>query len=353
MAWIPSVRARTRTPWLMVVKTSVAVAAAWVLSILLLGVDLPIFAAIAAIVVVAPSINQSGAKALERSIGVIAGVALAFVAGFWLGTNSWTVLALIIIAVVICWLLKLAPMASNQVPISAMLMLALGIGQDPGPAVDRIIETVIGAVIAFIVNFAIVPPVQQRPAEASLGRLADRVANVYESVSKAISTPDWDDADRLLDDARALRGHISTARAQMVTFEESLQLNPRAPKLRERIAKDTELLFILSILTNRAIGMARTVADHADGNGTSDPMMQMIARELDRVAHDVRLLVHVHGAPTEATLETDAVPALTAPLIIPKPNPEHWVMIGALLEDVRQVRQSLSLGFPEAEEASS
>ena len=67
-------RGTSRSPLLQVAKTSVAVIAAWLLSTLLLSQPLPIFAAIAALLVVQPSVNQSLAKGVERSVGVILGV---------------------------------------------------------------------------------------------------------------------------------------------------------------------------------------------------------------------------------------------------------------------------------------
>ncbi|HAM27837.1 MAG TPA: hypothetical protein DCP11_14385, partial [Microbacteriaceae bacterium] len=68
MRLIASLRASSRSPILQVLKTSVAAILAWLLSNLLLGQPLPIFAAIAALLVVQPSVNQSLAKGIERSV---------------------------------------------------------------------------------------------------------------------------------------------------------------------------------------------------------------------------------------------------------------------------------------------
>ena len=64
----------SRGPLLQVLKTSVATIGAWLLCNIMLGQPLPIFAAIAALLVVQPSVNQSLSKGVERSIGVVAGV---------------------------------------------------------------------------------------------------------------------------------------------------------------------------------------------------------------------------------------------------------------------------------------
>ena len=59
--------------------------------------------------------------------------------------------------------------------------------------------------------------------------------------------------------------------------------------------------------------------------------MQQLLR---RAAHDVRLL----GREEVTTAE---IPLLTAPLQILRPNEEHWILIGSLLEDLRRVRAEI------------
>src|SRR5680860_1209802 len=123
---------------------SVAVALAWLISQLLLPSDLPIFAAIAALLVVQPSVNQTLGRAIERTSGVIGGVIIASAIGFFLGQSSWVVLATIIVSILVAWGLRLSPVSASQIPISAMLVLALG-ATTPGYALDRIYETSIRA----------------------------------------------------------------------------------------------------------------------------------------------------------------------------------------------------------------
>ena len=92
------IQTTARSPILQVLKTSVAVIASWLLCSVLFQQAAPIFAAIAALIVVQPSVNQSLAKGVERSVGVILGVVLAYGVGFWFGTASWVVLAAIVLA---------------------------------------------------------------------------------------------------------------------------------------------------------------------------------------------------------------------------------------------------------------
>lgn len=346
---LESLRQSARSPLLQVVKTSVAAIVAWLLSNLLLQQPLPIFAAIAALLVVQPSVNQSLAKGIERSIGVILGVVIAFTAGQIFGNASWVVLTIIVVSLLVAWALKLTPGSSNQIPISAMLVLAIG-AQTPEYSVDRILETFIGAVAGLVVNALIVPPVLVAPARGSVARLTVAVAGALEQVAASLrATPTGGSLDLMLASARQLRPLEAKAASDLDAATESLTLNPRGGKHRQTIEIDRQRLNRLSILVTRTIGMARAVHDNFDDSLLDDAIVGSIARELDRAAHDVRLLGGPPGTLAEQLRAAGAIDelALTAPLIIPTPDPRHWILVGSLMEDLRRIREEI-LGEPVA-----
>lgn len=334
MSLLPTLRAQTRSPLLQVVKTSIAVIAAWLLCSALFAQQPPIFAAIAALLVVQPSVNQSFAKGIERSVGVTLGVILAYAIGFIFGTASWVVLAAIVLALLFSWVFKLGPGSANQIPISAMLVLTLGALQFDY-AVDRVLETVVGAAIGLAVNVLIVPPVLLQPAHLAVSRLAREIAAAMERLAAVLSveTP-ADEIERVRDKARALRKLRDSTADAVARGRESLTLNPRRGRNRALLERDAELLDRLSILTNRVMGMTRAVRDNYRPSLVADPAIVGIAEELRRAAHDVRLLSHEDPTP-------EASPLLTAPLQILRPNEEHWILIGSLLEDLRRVRHEI------------
>jgi len=363
------VRAKSRGPLLQVLKTSVGAIAAWLLSSLLVQQQLPIFAAIAALLVVQPSVNQSLAKGVERSVGVILGVVLAYFAGLLFGTASIVVLGSIVASLLVAWLLKLTPGSSNQIPISAMLVLVLG-GQTPGYAGDRILETVIGAAVGLVVNAAIVPPVLVAPARLSVSRLSAGVASALERLADSLTGPrDRAALDELLRQARELRPAQVKAAIDLEQAEESLTLNPRAARHRRALADDRALLDRLSVLVTRTIGMTRAVHDNHDDTLQDEPVVVAIAEELRRAGHDVRLMARDLGggspaggtarggtdragagpgaaptAPSSGGSTPDHLaeePALTAPLRILRPEAGHWVLVGSLLEDIRRIREEI------------
>ena len=285
-----TLRLSTRGPLLQVLKTSAAAVVAWLVSSALLGQQFPIFAAIAALLVVQPSVNQSLARGIERSLGVLLGVLLASAAGALFGNSTWVILAVIVASLLIAWALKLSPGSSNQIPISAMLVLVLG-GDTPMYAVDRVIETVIGAATALIINALIVAPVLVAPARVAITRLLTRTASTLDQIALALNAPQSRDAlEDLLQQARALRGLRDAAADALVQGEESLTLNPRRSRMRDQLVSDMELLARLNAVVTRVIGMARAIRDHYDPTLVDDPTVHAIVTELTRSAHDLRLL---------------------------------------------------------------
>jgi uncharacterized membrane protein YccC len=335
-----SLRVTARTPLLQVLKTSAAAIISWLLCVAILGQPLPVFAAIAALLIVQPSVSQSLARGIERSLGVIFGVVLAYAVGFVFGKTSWIALGVIVVALLLAWVFKLSPGSSNQIPISAMLVLSVG-GLTPDYAANRIIETIIGAIVGLAVNAAIVPPVLLGPAHVAVQRLLRDCAGCLDLLADDLgSEVDRAALDELLRRSRQLRAAQTTAQTAIAAGEDSLALNPRRGRHRRVLEHDAMLLGRLTVLVTRIIGMARALHDNYDEQLHRDPAVREIARELTRASHDLRLL----GRDTEgnARQSTADEPALTAPLAIVRPNPTHWILIGSLLEDIRRVHEEIT-----------
>lgn len=339
MGFTGTFRASRRIPVLQVLKASVATIAAWLITSWVMPGPLPIFAAIAALLVVQPSVNQSFGKAIERSIGVILGVIVATALSLAFGEHAWVVLVAIVAAMLIAWGLKMTPGTSNQVVISAILVLALG-AASPGYSLQRIVETLIGAVIGVVVNVLIVPPVAVAPARRDLALLGGELAASLDRLASALESPQSPaQVQGLLLEARLMRPMRDAADAAIAEGEESLTLNPRKSAHRTELAEMRALLEKLSPIVTQVIGMTRAFLDHYDPAVADEPAVQAIAEQLRRAGHDVRLAVHLADVDPEPP--TSAVPALTAPLVVRPPTSAHWILVGSLMEDLRRIRAEL------------
>lgn len=338
----------SRVPLWQVTKSAIATVLAWFLAQFLAPGTFPIFAMIAALLVVQPSINQSVGRALERTFGVIVGVIIAYLIGVAFGSAAWIVLLAVVVSIFFAWALRLTPGSANQIPISAMLVLSIG-AATPGYAYLRIIETLIGAAVGLAINFAIVPPVHLEPAKESVGALGREIAACFTRLSAALTVPHTRaQLEEMLLTARLLRPMQAKVDEAIRTATESLTFNPRAQRLRRELAGIEELAARLAPLVTRTLNMTRAVRDHYDPTLIDEPTVAAIRGELDRAAHDLRLLLPrsseadaLQTAPVEPAAETRGVPLLTAPLAISMPDPLHWVLIGSLSEDLRRVHEEI------------
>ncbi|MFS0912278.1 aromatic acid exporter family protein [Microbacterium sp. 179-I 3D2 NHS] len=337
-----AIRASQRSPLLQVVKSAAATIAAWLIAGWVFPSQLPVFAAIAALLVVQPSVNQSLSKALERSIGVIAGVVIAVGLGLLFGRSSWVVLLAIVVAMLTAWVFRTSPGTGNQIAISAMLVLALG-STSAEYALARIVETLIGVVIGIVVNALIVPPVLVAPARRDLGLLGRELAASLDRLADALSAPQTPAMrQELMVEVRLLRPMKDAAEASIAAGEESLTLNPRRSAHRAELREMRALVDRLAPIVTQTIGMTRAFFDRYDDSISDEPAVAAIAEQLRRAGHDVRLAVQIADVAPEPETLTSAIPALTAPLLVARaPSSQHWVLIGSLLEDLRRIRGGL------------
>ena len=345
MRWANRFTTATRVPLLQVAKTAAAAIVAWfVASLLLPGVQ-PVFATVAALLVVQPSVNQSFGKAVERSVGVIVGVLVALAIGIVFADQSWVVLAAVVASVFVAWSLRLTPVSSVQIPISAMLVLSIG-AATPAYAAERIVETLIGAAIGLIINAAIVPPLAIGPARLAVSRVGRQSADILDRLAGELTAPTPPGSlATLLIDARGLRQLRAAANDAVAQGRDSLTFNPRRSRFRDQLEQDIALFARLDPIVNQVIGMTRALRDHWDPSLLSEPVVAGIAEEIRRAAHDLRLLVRSEKQAARDGAEpptvTGDLPALTGPLVILAPHPEHWILIGALMEDLRRVREQI------------
>ena len=126
---------------------------------------LPILAPLTALLVVEITLKDIVTSGVQRVASVTAGVLLAVAFSAVVGLSWWSLGALVAVSIMIGQLLRLGP-HMLEVPISAMLVLAVGGAE--AAATDRIMETLIGAAVGVAVN-VIFPPAIRAGTAAERG----------------------------------------------------------------------------------------------------------------------------------------------------------------------------------------
>nr|WP_279550736.1 FUSC family protein [Leucobacter weissii] len=327
---------------LQVLKAAGAAILTWFVCLLIFPGQLPIFGAIAALLCVQESVNQSLTRGIERVVGVLLGVSVALGAGAVFGAQSWLFVAAIVVAMSIGWSLRMTNTSTNQIAISALLMIALG-GLEFDYGVERLVETAIGAAIGVLINAVVVAPVHTTRMHETIGRLTSRTSDVLRRIADGLEeTRDAAWLERMLADARSLQQERAEVQQLLRNARESLRMNPRGPRYRAMLEADDGLFQRIQPIVTQVSGMARALVDLYSPSLAGDPQVLGIAREMRRAAHDLERLPNVTAdGSAGASAGTDPPaepPALTAPYVIASPHPQHWILIGSLMEDLRRVR---------------
>lgn len=322
-------------PLLQTIKAAAAAIATWFICEALFADQIPIFGTIAALISVQENVNNSLTRGLERVVGVLLGVSVTLGAVLLFGQPSWLFIAALFVSLAVGWSLRMTNSSTNQIAITALLMIALGSG-DANYGISRLTETAIGAVVGIAINALIVAPVSTSPVHAAINNLSFQAAEVLRGIAAALEKPkDPKQLDQLLINARSLHQDRAEVHHLLRSARESLKLNPRGTKFRAVLKADDELFQVLQPIVTQIVGMTRALYDHYDEELPFQTGVEGLADEMRRAAHDLELIS------TTQVFDEGEQPALTAPYTIAMPDKKHWVLIGSLMEDLRRIRERI------------
>ncbi|MDX5435545.1 MAG: aromatic acid exporter family protein, partial [Pontibacter sp.] len=220
---------------LQIVKTALAAAVSWMLATTVLGAEFPYFATLAAILTVQVTVADSVEKATQRIIGIIGGVAVSLFIGHWLSVSSFSIFLVIIIGMAISKGLRMNPQIVSQVAVSSFLVLAFGM-QEEGYALERVSETLMGSVVAVLINALIVPQNAIPDVERSIVALGEQGTKTLHFLASQLRQTDKGQlVGRLETDALIAATEHSIKALQLA--EQSLKYNPFLTHKRTRLSR--------------------------------------------------------------------------------------------------------------------
>ncbi|MGY1702382.1 FUSC family protein [Geodermatophilus sp. SYSU D00766] len=353
---LPRLVRRGRTPGLRTAKTVLAAVLAFQLATWLDTSSSPVLAPLTALLVVQLTMYETLTTGWERIASVTAGVLIAALFASVVGLTWWSLGLVVALSLVVGRLLRLGPNLL-EVPISAMLVLAVGGAESA--ALDRVTETLVGAAVGVLVNLVIAPPLYVQPAGEAIAELAERMAELCEDLAASLRGP-WSRflTDELLARARGVGTEVARADRRLARTEESARLNPRGraareaqPRLRNTLTAlervHVSLRTVARVLLDRTYFVPEDEADRA----WAGPARQALADVLLAVAATVRDA----GAVADGTGPTSGIdPACLdtllelrgrladALLVDPRADPAAWSQHGALLDAVDLLRVELA-----------
>lgn len=265
----------------------------------------PVLAPLTALLVVQVTLVGIVRSGIERVVSVVLGVLVAIGFSSIVGLTWWSLGALIATAIVIGQLLRLGENVL-EVPISAMLVLAVGGAQTA--ATGRIAETLIGAGVGVLVNVLIPPPVNTRSAGAAVEGFAAELAQLLDTAAADLAegTPE-EQAAQWLDDARQLTRTVPRLQRDLDQAQESRRLNLRALGTPDTA---TSLRGGLDALENSAAAVRSMFRSILDGiaaqPGNDSELADEIRLAFSVLLHDLATTVRSFGRLVRAQVRANA-----------------------------------------------
>jgi len=337
-----------------------AAVAAYVVAGLLLEDTVPVIAALTALLVVEVTLFDIVTSGVQRVVSVVTGVLLAVGFSSLVGISWWSLGLLIAVSILVGQLLRLGPHLV-EVPISAMLVLAVG-GEET-VASDRIIETLIGAAVGVSVNIVFPPRIRADTAARAVGAFADEIATLLQTAAtELLDGITFEEATRWLEESRRLSRHVSRIDRALEQAEQSRRLNPRALAQRDTTAVLRGGLDSLEHSSVAVRSMFRSIADGVrEHPPVKDDIAQAVRQAFGTLLGELADAVHAYGDVVRAEVADTTIPAETAAttaldalreaqtrvvelrLVEREDDLATWELNDALLEAVERVLTELDL----------
>jgi hypothetical protein len=351
-----------------VLRLTGAAVAAYLVAYVTVTDNRPVTAALTALLIVQVTLVGTITDTIRRIVSVVAGVGLAIGVSAFVGFTWWSLGAIVAASLVVGQLLRLGPHLL-EVPISAMLILAVG-GLE-AKAIDRVAETLVGALVGLLVNVVFPPAVKTRSAGAAVERFAERVAGLLDRVARSLSggSTTRGEVRGWLEEARSITGDLSRVEQQLDEARQSRRLNPRAVGTADTTP---DLRSGLDALEHSAVALRavfRSIADRAgavpDATDLEDMPQEFHDEELRRayatLMGNLARAVRAFGALVRAEVDQAETPhaeelaealeavgearaGLTELLLVDAAeSPGLWQLHGSLLAGVERVLAELDV----------
>jgi uncharacterized membrane protein YgaE (UPF0421/DUF939 family) len=290
---------RLQNEWLQILQTGVAACVAWFLAVLLLGLEEPTFAPIAAVISLGLAIGERGRRVVELTLGVAFGVVIADFLVSVIGIGAVQGGILVVLAMTAAVFFGRGDLGVNEAAISAMiLMITFGpVGTIFPP--ERFLEALIGGGVALLVN-ALLPINPERMVTTAAHPIFDESVAVLEETAVALDEGDFKRAQNALMKARAIDARVSSFKEALAAGHETARIAPS----RRRALEHLEVYVAAADLIDLTVRHVRILARSALGVvRTGDPAPEALSvavRDLARATEALAAYLEAPGGPEEA-----------------------------------------------------
>ena len=289
---------RLRSGWLQILQTALAACVAWLLAVLLLGIERPTFAPIAAVIVLGLAVGERGRRAVEMTLGVAFGVAIADLLVSVVGVGAVQAGIFVVLAMGLAVILGGRDLGVKETAISAMIIMITFRSSDAGFPIDRFLEALIGGGSALLVN-ALLPVNPERMVQDAAYPLFEESAAVLEEVASALEDGDAGRAQRAYVKAREIDARVVGLKEAIAAGHETARLAPPRRKSLGHLELYAAAADQIDLTVRDVRALARAALSVVQPKDPADPLMTAAIRGLARATEALAGYLEASGDPDE------------------------------------------------------
>jgi uncharacterized membrane protein YgaE (UPF0421/DUF939 family) len=267
---------RLRGGWLQILQTAVAACAAWFLSVLLLDVDRPTFAPIAAVICLGLAVGERARRAIELTFGVAFGVAIADFLVSVVGVGAPQAGLVVALAMTVAVFLGREEVGVKEAAISAMIILITFHEPHTGLPLERFLEALIGGSTALLIN-ALLPVNPERMVEEAAHPLFDDSVAVLEEVAGSLDSGDAERAQNAYLKAREIDARVSGLKEAVAAGRETARLAPPRRRSLRHLELYAEAADQIDLTVRDVRALARAALSVVQpGEGSPEPLSEAV-----------------------------------------------------------------------------
>jgi uncharacterized membrane protein YccC len=258
---------------------AVAAGVSWEIAQHAVGERGAFFAPVAAIITLGLTVGERLKRAIELSIGVPLGIALADLLVLTLGSGGWQLTIIVLACMLSAVLLGGGPMLVTQSAVSAILVVTLQPPTD-GISFTRATDALIGCGVVLLLNFVIIPIDPLRLARREAEPVLRELAGVLDDVADALERRDRPTAVAALRRARDIDAHTQRFLEALTVGRETAAAAPQRRAAREPMAVYSEAGGQIDLAVRNVRVLARGALRAIDVGDDVPPDVAEAIREL-------------------------------------------------------------------------
>ncbi|GAB2522103.1 aromatic acid exporter family protein [Nocardia heshunensis] len=253
---------RVRSSILPIAQCAIGAGVAWFIAHQVIGHERPFFAPMAAMISIGVSFGARLRRSIELIVGVAVGIGVGDLFVSQVGTGTWQIVLLVVIAMCAAVFLDGGPVITMQAASSAVLVATLYPPGQAGAAL-RMIDALVGGLVGIVVVAAIPLHPVRRAREQAAGILEVMGAALTECADGLLEQ-DSDKIKKALESARGTQSAIDSLRNTLEGSKEIIRISPlywnsraRLQRLREAADPLDNAIRNTRVLLRRALTSVR------------------------------------------------------------------------------------------------